>query len=512
MKSLLYLSALACLILPLSNAAPESVSAKPVTIMPLGDSITEGGTGFVVYRYPLMEKLRKAGYNVAYVGSKTTQPLAGSSLGALPHEGYSGQNVAFIKARFAELYRANPADIILLHAGHNQFSDQHPVPGMLKDTRDIIATARSINPKVTVLLGQVITSGKLPKYSYIPEYNQALVALASELNNAKQPVILVNHAAGFNWQTDTITDMVHPNPKGAEKMATNWFDALAKILPPPVKGKTTAAQPSQLPPATNPTPPQSLRLWPGDAPGLIANPGPEVAEAEGRVSNVSVPMLDVYLPPPDKANGTAIIICSGGGYTRLAAGPLGRRAAEIFGAQGYAVFSLKYRVRPPSTDVVVDAVADARRAVRIVRNRAPEWKIAPDRIGLVGFSAGANLILNLATTQDTVDPTNADPLSRVSSRPDFIGLAATWHNNQKITSFTIDGHVPPAFILHARDDTVAPFQFGEELAAAWKRSGTPFAFLPYEKGGHMAFNFPAVPAGDWTDRFVDWLRQLPTNR
>jgi acetyl esterase/lipase len=498
MKSLLCLSAFACLVIPFTSAAAAPSAKKPVTIMPLGDSITEGGNGFVIYRYPLMEKLLKAGYNVAYVGSKTTQPLAGSALGALPHEGYAGQNVAFIKARFAELYRANPADIILFHAGHNQFADQHPIPGMLKDTRDIIGTARSINPKVTILLGQVITSGKLPKYSYIRDYNQSLVALAAELNTAQQPVIPVDHAAGFNWRTDTIADRVHPNAQGAEKMASRWFEALAKILPPPASMKS----------ATTPTPPQSLRLWPGDAPGLIANPGPEVAESEGRVSNVSVPMLDVYLPPPHKANGTAIIICSGGGYTRLASGPLGRRAAEIFGPQGYAVFSLKYRVRPPSTDVTADAIADARRAVRIVRSHAAEWKISPDRIGLVGFSAGANLILNLATTQDSVDPKNADPLVRISSRPDFIGLAATWSNNQKVASFTIDGHVPPAFIMHARDDTVAPFQFGEELASAWKRSGKPTTFLPYEKGGHMAFNFPQVPAGDWTDRFDGWLRQL----
>lgn len=476
--------------------------------MPLGDSITEGGGEFVVYRYPLMEKLRKAGYNVAYVGSKTTQPHAGSALGVLPHEGYAGQNVAFIKSRFAELYRANPADIILIHAGHNQFADQHPVSGMLKDTRDIIATAHSINPKVIILLGQVITSGKLPKYSYIPEYNESLVALAAELNTPKQPVILVNHAAGFNWQTDTIADRVHPNAKGAEKMAANWFAALAKILPPPSQAHVDSAPPQPPASASVSTPTQSLRLWPGEAPGLVANPGPEVSEAEGRVSNVSIPTLDVFLPPPDKANGTAIIICSGGGYTRLASGPLGRRAAEIFGAQGYAVFSLKYRVRPPSTDVTADAVADARRAVRLVRSRAAEWNIAPDRIGLVGFSAGANLILNLATTPDTVDPKNADPLARVSSRPDFIGLAATWPNNQKVASFTIDGRVPPAFIMHARDDTVAPFQFGEELAAAWKHSGVPAVFLPYEKGGHMAFNFPAVPVGDWTDRFVGWLRQL----
>lgn len=479
-------------------AALQADSEAAVTLMPLGDSITEGGAGFHVYRYPLMEKLRSAGYDVAYVGSKTTQPVSGSPLGVLPHEGYAGQNIAFIRARFETLYRQNPADIILLHSGHNQFADQKPIPGLLTDTRAIIATARAINPKVIVLLAQVIPSGKLPKYSYIPEFNRALVALAAELNTKAQPVILVDQATGFDWTTDTIADQVHPNAQGAAKMASRWFAALTKVLPAPVASTSPAATTSQ-----------SLRLWPGDAPGIIGKPGPEVAETNGRVSNVSVPMLDVYLPPPAKANGTAIIICSGGGYARLASGPLGRDAAEIFGPLGYAVFSLKYRVRPPSQDVLRDALADARRAVRLVRSRAAEWHISPDRIGMVGFSAGANLILNLATSPQAGDPAAADPLARWSDRPDFVGLAATWPNNQKVEAFTIDHHTPPAFILHTRDDSSAPFAFAEALAAAWRRSGSPVLFTPYEKGEHMAFNFPVPPATNWTAAFDQWLRQLP---
>ncbi len=209
---------------------------NPVTIMPMGDSITEGSGGaFQVYRYPLMEKLLAAGYNVTYVGSKTTRPLKGSPLGELHHEGYGGQSIGFLKGKFDELYGQNPADILLLHAGHNQFADQGPVPGMLRDTRTIIEKARAINPKVIVLVAQVISSGKLPKYSYIPEYNAALVDLVAELNTPAQPVILVNQADGFNWETDTIGDHVHPNAQGAEKMAMKWFEALQKILPAPAK-------------------------------------------------------------------------------------------------------------------------------------------------------------------------------------------------------------------------------------------------------------------------------------
>jgi hypothetical protein len=205
---------------------------RVITIMPLGDSITEGGP-FSVYRYPLMEKLLAAGYHVKYVGSKTTRPLKDSPLGELPHEGYGGQNVGALEGKFEELYQKNPADIVLIHAGHNQFADQLPVPGMIKDTESIIEKARSINPKVVILLAQVIPSGKLPKYSYIPEYNAAVVKLATELNTPEQRVIIVNQAEGFHWETDTVHDQVHPNKAGAEKMAGRWFEALKQVLPAP---------------------------------------------------------------------------------------------------------------------------------------------------------------------------------------------------------------------------------------------------------------------------------------
>lgn len=466
--------------------AAASAAAAPVKILPVGDSITEGGGHFQVYRYPLAEKLRAAGYDVTFVGTKTTRAVAGSPLGELRHDGYSGQNIGFIKARFEGLYAQNPADIILLHAGHNQFAEQGPVPGMVRDTREIIAMARAINPRVTVLLGQVITSGKLPKYSYIPDYNAALVDLAAELDAPGRRVILVNHAEGFDWQTDTVSDQVHPNKAGAEKMAVRWFEALRGVLPAP-DVVTGSAAPASF----------SLRLWSGDAPGLPAGVGSEVQEANGRVSNVSVPMLDVYPPAPDKANGKAIIVCSGGGYSRLASGPLGRAAAEIFGARGYTVFSLKYRTSGASTDVRRDALADATQAVRIVRSRATEWGIDPKRVGMVGFSAGANLILNLATTADE------------ATRPDFVGLAATWPHNQTIGSFAIDGRTPPAFVLHTRDDASARFAFAEEIVAAWKAAGVPVEFHAYDSGGHMAFNFPAHEAvKEWTDLFMAWIERL----
>ncbi|PTX97566.1 hypothetical protein DB346_21495 [Verrucomicrobia bacterium LW23] len=215
------------------------VEGKPLTIMPIGDSITQGSGGFYVYRYPLMEKLRAAGYNVQYVGSQTTGTPKNAPLGVLPHEGRGGNSVHDIRKKFEDGYRAFPADIVLIHVGHNQDAANNPVPRMVESTHAIIAKVREINPKVTVLVAQVITSGKLPKYEYIPEYNREVAKLGAELNTKEQPVIVVDMADGWDWQTDTVGDKVHPSKAGGEKMAQKWYDALVKILPPP-QGKPAA--------------------------------------------------------------------------------------------------------------------------------------------------------------------------------------------------------------------------------------------------------------------------------
>lgn len=216
---------------------------NPVTIMPLGDSITEGSEDFSVYRYPLMEKLSAAAYAVEFVGTRTTQGRPESPFGVLRHEGYSGRNIEFIEGIFENSYRQNPADIILMHSGHNHSVEENPVEGMIRATRSVISKARAIRPGVTLLLSQVIPSGKLPKYSYHDAFNRSVACLVTELNTREQPVILVDHREGFDWRTDTIADHVHPNAQGAEKMAEKWFQALKKVLPCPAVAPGSKTRP-----------------------------------------------------------------------------------------------------------------------------------------------------------------------------------------------------------------------------------------------------------------------------
>ncbi len=216
MKSAI-LSSIFCL-----SACLSAFSAEPTRLLAVGDSITQGGKTFVTYRLPLDQKLRAAGWSYEFVG---TQQSEGPN-GPLWHDGYGGKNAEFLAGLMPQKLRQLKPDIILLHCGHNHAAEEKPVPGIIAAERAIIEAARKQNPKVVVLLAQVIPSGKLPKYGYIPELNQAQVLLARELSRPEAPVMIVDQATGFDPQRDTILDKVHPNAQGAEKMANKWFSAL----------------------------------------------------------------------------------------------------------------------------------------------------------------------------------------------------------------------------------------------------------------------------------------------
>lgn len=197
-------------------------AAAPVRLLCVGDSITQGGKTFVTYRLPLDQKLRAAGLNFAFVGSQSSE----GPHGPLWHEGYGGKNAEFLAGILPQKLKQAKPDIILLHCGHNHSAEEKPVPGIIASERAMIEAARKQNPMVVVLLAQVIPSGKLPKYAYLPELNQAQVLLARELSRPDAPVMIVDLATGFDPQKDTILDKVHPNAQGAEKMSAKWLVAL----------------------------------------------------------------------------------------------------------------------------------------------------------------------------------------------------------------------------------------------------------------------------------------------
>lgn len=219
-RAFLMLMGLAAASLVGAEAAPPVAARR---IMPVGDSITEGGRDFPVYRPLLLEMLERAGHRVEYVGSKKTN-------GGMPHEGHGGKNAEFLAKTVPAHFARHPADIVLLHAGHNHSVDERPVPGIVAATESMIADFRKANPRVTVLVAQVIPSGKLPKYSYLPTLNAELAKVAERLDRPGQRVIAVDQARGFDVGTDTIADKVHPNAAGAKKMAARWFEVLEPLL------------------------------------------------------------------------------------------------------------------------------------------------------------------------------------------------------------------------------------------------------------------------------------------
>src|SRR5258708_10966342 len=171
--------------------------------------------------------------------------------------------------------------------------------------------------------------------------------------------------------------------------------------------------------------PQALPLWPKGAPGSEAR----AAEAEevvgSNVSNVHNPTLTPYLPDAGKSTGTAVIICQGGGHSKLCLGHEGYALAEWFRDRGIAAFVLKYRLarEKGSTYTVQDhAMADTRRAIRLVRSRAGDWHLKADRVGILGFSAGGELAAYAAMKNDPGNKETADAIERQSSRPDFQAL------------------------------------------------------------------------------------------
>jgi acetyl esterase/lipase len=255
--------------------------------------------------------------------------------------------------------------------------------------------------------------------------------------------------------------------------------------------------------------PRVVPLWSGDAPGSEGVHGEElwVERGEGivdrSVANVDKPTLTVYLPLPEKSNGSAVVICPGGAYTHLAIDKEGHDIAKWLTANGIAGIVLKYRLpRTKERSYTVDtALADAQRAMRIARSRAVEWKIDPNRIGMMGFSAGGNLISLAGTKFDDGQPGAKDTIDRAASRPDFLALIYP----SVPENLTIHERTPPSFLVHADDDRLSS-ENSVRFYRGLKKAKIPAELHIYSRGGHgFGILNRDVPSASWPMRFLAWM-------
>ena len=262
------------------------------------------------------------------------------------------------------------------------------------------------------------------------------------------------------------------------------------------------------------TTPEPIKLWEGGAPGALGS-APE-----------DIPTLTPFIPK-DGANGSAVIVCPGGGYTHLADHE-GRPVAEWLNTLGVTAFVLKYRIGPNYHHPA--PLQDAARAVRLVRSRAAEWKLDPKRIGVLGFSAGGHVASTIGTHFDGGQANAADAIERVSSRPDLLvliypvitmgefthggsrkqllgesptpDLVKLMSNELQVTKET-----PPTFLVHTANDSAVPVENSLHFAEALRKAGVPFEMHIYERGRHgfgMGGDDPILST--WPARCAAWLK------
>jgi acetyl esterase/lipase len=261
--------------------------------------------------------------------------------------------------------------------------------------------------------------------------------------------------------------------------------------------------------------PPVIPLWPDKPPQFLAAEAAETFE-NGTFHGVTIPSITVFSPPADKRNGMAIIVCAGGGYGGLAWKIHVEYAVQVFNPMGVTIIGLKYRLRPPhkldNAGIQALTLLDAKRAVRLVRSRAIEWGIDPRKVGVAGYSAGANLAMNLAANFDEGDPASADPIERLSSRPDFAVGLGTWHWRKPENPFVFKTNSPPVYLVHATTDK--PVEIATNIVADLKKIGVPARLDLFEEGGHGVGNLiptrvqHGFPGAQWPKLLLDWLNTL----
>jgi acetyl esterase/lipase len=262
---------------------------------------------------------------------------------------------------------------------------------------------------------------------------------------------------------------------------------------------------------------QVIPLWSGAAPGALGT--------EDR----DIPVITVYLPRTMSPNTPAVVVCPGGGYVNLAMNHEGRQVASYLNSLGIAAFVLRYRLGPRYHHPI--ELGDAQRAIRTLRSHAADWRLDPSRVGIMGFSAGGHLAMTASTRFDTGNPAAADPIDRLSSRPDFavlgypvISLTEPWTHQGSKTNLlgsspdpelakSLSGEqavikdTPPTFIFQTNADTTVPAENSVFYYLALRKMGVPAEMHIFEKGPHgVGLANDDAALSEWSKLLANWLR------
>jgi len=273
---------------------------------------------------------------------------------------------------------------------------------------------------------------------------------------------------------------------------------------------------------------QTIPLYKDAVPNSIATADEEVVAEDKTVSKVSRPTLSIYLPPKEKANGTAVIICPGGGYGVIVMQYEGSKIAEAFNKRGIAAFVLKYRLPSDKTmkDKSIGPLQDAQQAIKIVREHAAEWNIDTAKTGIMGFSAGGHLASTAAThfNHPVIENNNninlrpsfailiypvismADSLTHHGSRDNLIGnhptpqLVRNFSNELQVTEQT-----PPTYLTHTGDDKVVDVDNSIVFYEALRHHKVEAEMHLYPKGDH-GFVLQ-LPQEEWMQPLFAWMKK-----
>ena len=253
--------------------------------------------------------------------------------------------------------------------------------------------------------------------------------------------------------------------------------------------------------------PHEIPLWPNGAPGFEDRRDEPVVAKDYWIKNIHNPSITVFLPPKEKATGAAVLICPGGGHRELVFIAEGVEPAQYLNSIGVAAFALKYRLARETNspyDLNIHARQDGQRAMRQIRAHAREWGIDPERVGIMGFSAGGEVVSMVAYADGKADANSADPIERQRSRPDFQILI---YPGPLGIPEKISADAPPAFLLVANDDRGASRSVAM-LLPKLREAGVSVEAHILARGGHgfnMGNRSPLTSVKNWSQRLADWL-------